>query len=99
MEDQLQQAFENLQQRGLDASNRKQVEDLAIDSNENESCHSDGTSTKDKSNLGVPFKHSAPNSDLEQDPKSMAGLQKRRSKRIKPIGRKSTRTGKSYCSP
>lgn len=62
-EDQLQQAFNN---RGTTKKSRKEVWELPLVPNEND-YHSDGTGTKEKSNMGVIFTHSAPNSDFEQE--------------------------------
>lgn len=79
---------------GPDVNTQQQKADLSLISNDDKTCYSDGTGTRDKSNLGVQFTHSAPNSDMERDPDPEAGVPKRRSKRIKPVGRKNTRTGK-----
>lgn len=97
-EDALHMAYENLQH--LNRSNNKvekqkyQIDSLAIVPMENESmCLSDGTGTKDITNLGVPFTQSAPNSDGEQELENH-GHRTRKVKKGATRIRKSTRTGK-----
>lgn len=100
-EEELQQAFENLHSstpksvgknpRDPQNTNLQPETEVLATSLE---YFSDGTGTQDKSNRGVPFTNSAPNSDAEQDRNTAVGSCKRKTKQISGTIRRSTRVSK-----
>lgn len=93
----LQVAFTNLQGpvSSLIATNSNRAsKTLALLSMDNNELNlSDGTGTKERSNLGVPFTQSAPNSDGEHDDDLWEGVRTRKSIRQLAMGKRNTRQG------